>query len=77
MFLEGMGSILPQLAAFTAALSNDDRYAVRMSAAAAAYVDLLQSYANNNSYLFPLLNVTSINDNYNVGFAGLAVVEPR
>ena len=66
------GSILPQLSAFTAALSgNDPRYAGRIAGAAARYVGLLHSFANNGSYPFPeLLNITSAADDYNVGQQG-------
>ena len=63
--LTGMawGSILPQLTAFTAAWSGDERYAKRMAPSAGRYVALLQSYANNASYEFPeLMNVTSNGD---------------
>lgn len=65
------GSILPQLSAFTAALTGDGRYAARVAAAAGRYVRLLQSYSNNASYDYPeLLNVTSVVDSYNVGRQG-------
>eukprot|EP01048_Picozoa_sp_COSAG05_P000110 COSAG05_NODE_3_length_51333_cov_129.132080_10_plen_602_part_00 len=61
------GSILPQLSAFTAALTGDMRHAVRMAGAAGRYVALLQRYANNRSDDFPeLLNVTSQIDGWNV-----------
>ena len=65
------GSLLPQLSAFTAALTEDDRYASRMAGAASVYVGQLQSYANDASYPFPeLLNVSSGVDNVNVGKQG-------
>jgi hypothetical protein len=65
------GSILPQLSAFTAALSGDKRHAARMAAAAGRYVALLQRYANNGSYAFPeLLNITSAVDGYNLDQQG-------
>eukprot|EP00035_Acanthoeca_spectabilis_P028353 m.470259 g.470259 ORF g.470259 m.470259 type:complete len:570 (-) comp29594_c0_seq1:499-2208(-) len=53
------GSLLPQLSAFTAALSKDDRYATWITGAAGQYVALVHSYANNASSEFPeLLNVS-------------------
>ena len=65
------GSILPQLSAFTAALSEDQRYAAKLAGPAGRYVALLQTYANNGSDAFPeLLNVTSVGDGYNVGQQG-------
>eukprot|EP01052_Picozoa_sp_SAG31_P049418 SAG31_NODE_10813_length_1094_cov_1.004020_1_plen_318_part_10 len=65
------GSVLPQLSAFTAALSGDRRYASRMVAAAGKYVALLQLYANKRSGTFPeLLNITSAIDGYNVDGQG-------
>jgi uncharacterized membrane protein YgcG len=65
------GSILPQLSAFTAALTSDSRYAGRVAGAAARYVGLVGSFANNDSYPFPeLLNITSAADGYNVGQQG-------
>lgn len=61
------GSILPQLSAFTAALSGDGRYAARLAPAAGRYVTLLQRYANNGSRGLPeLLNVTGAIDGYNI-----------
>jgi hypothetical protein len=65
------GSILPQLSAFTAALSEDQRYAAKMASAAGRYVALLQTYANNGSDAFPeLLNVTSVADHWRVDQQG-------
>ena len=71
--LTGMawGSILPQLSAFTAAMTGDERYAARVAPFAESYVALLQSYTNNASYEFPqLMNVSSLGDRYNVGKKG-------
>ena len=65
------GSILPQLSAFTVALSGDKRHAMRMAAAAGRYTALLQRYSNTKSNAFPeLLNVTSAIDGYNIGKQG-------
>lgn len=65
------GSILPQLSAFTAELSEDQRYAAKMASAAGRYVALLQAYANNGSDAFPeLLNVTSVVDDWRVNQQG-------
>ena len=41
------GSVLPILGAYTAAITGDTRLAARAAVGAAAYVELLQSYANS------------------------------
>jgi hypothetical protein len=65
------GSNMPQLSAFTAKLTADDRFASRVAVAAGQYVALLQSYANNASYEYPeLLNVSAYNDWVNRGKKG-------
>ena len=55
------GSVLPLLAAHTAKLTSDARFAARAAAGAAAYVSLLHSHADNASAsTFPgLLNYTN------------------
>ena len=71
--LTGMawGSILPQLSAFTAAMTGDERYAARVAPFTGSYVALLQKYANNASYEFPeLMNVSSRGDRVNVDKKG-------
>mgnify|MGYP001315923347 CR=1 FL=1 len=49
------GSMLPLLGAYTANLTGDVRLAARLGPAAAAYVRLLQSFANNGSSPYPML----------------------
>ena len=65
------GSAMPQLSAFTAKLTADDRFARRVATTAGQYVGVLQSYANTASYEYPeLLNISDDADGVNRGKKG-------